>query len=84
MSHQDFNDACGGAAGRGETRITFTVRECPAGRLTTIYADGICLGRIMTAEDGGQRVHDPTGRHRDGDDYSRLMCRLGQELAVAR
>jgi hypothetical protein len=77
-------DACAGALGLGGSRLTFTVRECPAGQVTTVYADGICLGRIVIDGDGGQCVHDPTGRQRDGDDYARLMLRLGAELAVAR
>ncbi len=46
MTHHDVNDACAGALGLGGSRITFTARECPAGRVTTVYADGVCLGRI--------------------------------------
>ena len=82
MTHHDFNDPCAGALGLGGSRIAYTTRECPAGRVTTVYADSIFLGRIVTADDGAQCVHDPTGRQRDGDDYARLMHRLGRELAV--
>jgi hypothetical protein len=84
MTQHELNHACAGALGLGASRITYTARECPAGRITTVYADGICLGRILADGDGGQCVHDPTGRQRDGDDYARLMGRLCAELAVAR